>query len=109
MEKMDLIFDIKVDLVESYLFGTAKGESGSYAINIQGGKTCVVLPMELLGEEPDSRKKAILNVSTDLGTVSIRSEIRTGRDMIEIYDDTLLERLARNEPRRIEFYIISNA
>lgn len=108
MEKTDLIFDVKVDLAESYLFGTAKGDYGSYAINIQGGKTSIVLPVELLGEEPNSRKQAILNISTDSGTVSMRSEIRTGRDMIEIYDDTLLERLARHEPRRIEFSIISN-
>ena len=65
--------------------------------------------MGLPGVEPVSNKSAILNITTDLNRVLMRSELRTGRDMIEIYDDLLLEKLARDEPRKIKFSIISTS
>ena len=47
------MFEVNVNLAESYLQGVAKGMNGNYAINIQGGRTGIVLPKELIGPDPN--------------------------------------------------------
>jgi hypothetical protein len=106
MDRRSILLDVKMDLAESYLFGIAEGNSASYAFNIQGGKTGIVLPRELLGGNPDLNQSAILNIKTVTGNVSLRSKVKAGRDMIEIFDDELIERLAVNEPTSIEILLL---
>ena len=106
MERRSILLDVKVDLAESYLFGVAKGNSASYAINIQGGKTGIVLPTELLDGNPDLNQSAIVNITTVTGNVSLRSKVKAGRDMIEIFGDELIEQLAVNEPTSIEIILL---
>ena len=100
-----MVFEVNVNLAESYLYGVAKGINVSYAINIQGGRTGIVLPKDLLYSDRDSNAEALLNIRTNSGTVSLRSRVQVGRDMIEIFDDRLLENLAHKEPRAIEILL----
>lgn len=103
-----MIFEVNVNLAESYLYGIAKGMNSSYAINIQGGRTGIVLPKELLSSERGSATEAILNVRTTSETVSLRSSVQVGRDMIEIFDDRLLEKLTLEEPQAIEISLLED-
>lgn len=103
-----MIFEVNVNLAESYLYGVAKGISGRYAINIQGGRTGIVLPKELLSSERGSSTEAILNFRTTSETVSLRSRVQVGRDMIEIFDDKLLEKLTLEEPQAIEILLLED-
>jgi hypothetical protein len=107
--KKDMVFEVNVNLAESYLHGVAKGINGNYAINIQGGKTGIALPKELLYPEGDSYVEALLNIRTNSGTVSLRSRVQVGRDMIEIFDDRLLEKLALEEPQAIEILFLEDS
>ena len=102
------MFEVDVNLAESYLYGVAKGNNGNHAINIQGGRTGIVLPKELLGPDPNMYVEALLNIRTKSGIVSLRSEIEVGKDMIEIFDDRLLEKLALEEPRAIEILLLED-
>ena len=102
------MFEVDVNLAESYLYGVAKGNNGNHAINIQGGRTGIVLPKELLGPDPNMYVEALLNIRTNSGIVSLRSEIEVGKDMIEIFDDRLLEKLALEEPRAIEILLLED-
>lgn len=106
--KKDMVFEVNVNLAESYLYGVAKGINGNYAINIQGGRTGIALPKELLYPEGDSYVEALLNIRTNSGTVSLRSRVQVGRDLIEIFDDRLLEKLALEEPRAIEILLLED-
>lgn len=106
MERRSIFLDVKMDLAESYLFGVAKGNSVSYAINIQGGKPDIVLPRELLDGDPDLNRSAILNIKTLTGNVSLRANVKAGSDMIQIFDDELIERLAVNEPTSMEILLL---
>jgi hypothetical protein len=36
--RKEMIFEISVNLAESYLYGVARGTNGNYAINIQGAE-----------------------------------------------------------------------
>jgi hypothetical protein len=36
--RKEMIFEISVNLAESYLHGVARGTNGNYAINIQGAE-----------------------------------------------------------------------
>jgi hypothetical protein len=107
--KKDMVFEVNVNLAESYFHGVVKGINGNYAINIQGGKTGIVLPKELLYPDRDSYAEALLNIRTNSGTVSLRSRVQVGRDMIEIFDDRLLEKLALEEPQAIEILFLEDS
>jgi hypothetical protein len=67
------------------------------------------LPKELLYPDRNSNAEALLNIRTNSGTVSLRSRVQVGRDMIEIFDDSLLEKLALEEPRVIEILLLENS
>lgn len=104
-----MIFEVNVNLGESYLFGVAKGMNGSsYAINIQGGRTGIALPKELLSSERGSSTEAILNIRTTSETVSLGSRVQVGGDVIEIFDDRLLEKLTLEEPQAIEISLLED-
>jgi hypothetical protein len=107
--KREMMFEVNVNLGESYLHGVARGINGNYAINIQGGRTGIVLPKELLSLDPDTYAEALLNVRTNSGIVSLRSKIEVGKDMIEIFDDRLLEKLAHEEPQAIEILLLEDS
>jgi hypothetical protein len=68
-----------------------------------------VLPKELLSPDPDRYAEALLNVRTNSGIVSLRSKIEVGEDMIEIFDDRLLEKLALEEPQAIEILLLEDS
>jgi hypothetical protein len=68
-----------------------------------------VLPKELLSPDPDTYAEALLNVRTNAGIVSLRSKIEVGKDMIEIFDDRLLEKLALEEPLAIEILLLEDS
>jgi hypothetical protein len=89
-------FDVELDIGESYLYGTAAEDDGrrGFAINLQGGSTEVVLPTELLAGLPYASKTR-LNIRTEFETIIMDAKLSpSGRNMIEIYDDALLQRLA---------------
>jgi hypothetical protein len=104
--RKELIFEISVNLAESYLYGVAKGTNGNYAINIQGGRTGIALPKELLDSDLYSYEEALLNIITSAGIVSLRSRVQIGEDMIEIFDDGLLEKLTLEEPQSMEILLL---
>jgi hypothetical protein len=106
--KREMMFEVNVNLAESYLYGIAKGINRDYAINIQGGRTGIVLPKELLIPDPNTYAEALLNIRTKSGITSLRSEIEVGKDMIEIFDDKLLEKLALEEPQAIEILLLED-
>ena len=106
--RKEMIFEINVNLAESYLYGVAKGTNGNYAINIQGGRTGIALPKELLYSDLDSYREALLNIRTNSGIVSLRSRVQVGEDMIEIFDDGILEKLTLTEPQTMEILLLES-
>lgn len=68
----------------------------------RGGRTAIALPKELLYYDLDSYEEALLIVRTHSGIVSLRSRVQVGEDMIEIFDDGLLEKLTLKEPQTME-------
>ena len=102
-----MIFEINVNLAESYLYGVAKGTYGNYAIN-PGGRTCIALPKELLYSDLDSYGEALLNIRTTSGIVSLRSRVQVREDMIEIFDDGILEKLTLIEPQITEILLLES-
>jgi len=104
----ELIFEISINLAESYFYGVAKGTNGSYAINIQGGRSGVALPKELIDPDLDCNGEAILNIRTNSGVISLRSKVQVGEDMIEIFDDVLLGKLTIEEPQTMEILLLEN-
>lgn len=91
-------FNVVLELAESYLYGTATGDSGRFAINLQGGSTGIALPEELL-IGLSFAKEAILHFRAGgdkekMMMTTMSAKVSRGRDMIEIYDDELLQRLA---------------
>jgi hypothetical protein len=90
----NMVFKLKVSLAESYLYGTAEYGENTFTINIQGGRTGVVLPYDF---EP--LEEILIHFSTESGKrYSLRSKVEKGADMIEIYDDDLTLRLANDLP-----------
>ena len=79
-------FDLQMRLGESYIEGKALSDDGVYTINIQGGKTCLVLPSEF-AERCEN--------ATEL---KIETEVAYNRDWIEVYDDYLTTTLSRDLP-----------
>jgi hypothetical protein len=77
VRKKDMVFEVNVNLAESCLYGVAKGINGNYAINIQGGRSGIALPKELLNPDRDSYAEALLNIRTNSGTVSLRSRVQS--------------------------------
>ena len=102
-----MIFEINVNLAESYLYGVAKETNGNYAIN-PGGRTGIALPKELLYSDLDSYGEALLNIRTTSGIVSLRSRVQVREDMIEIFDDGILEKLTLIEPQITEILLLES-
>ncbi len=107
--KKDVAFGINVNLAESYLYGIAKGTNGNYAISIQGGRTGIALPKELVYSSEALYTEALLNIRTNSGTVSLRLRVQARDDIIEIFDDRLLEKLALEEPQAIEILLLDSS
>jgi hypothetical protein len=80
--RKEMIFEISVNLAESYLSGVAKGTNGNYAINIQGGRTGIALPKKLLYSDLDSYREVLVNIRTNSEILSLRSRVQVGEDMI---------------------------
>ena len=88
-------FDLEMRLSESYIEGKALSDDGEYTINIQGGKTCIVLPSEFA----EKCENATIHFFTEKGTESkIETEVEHNRDWIEVYDDYLTTALSRDLP-----------
>lgn len=84
-----------MQLGESYLQGKAITDDGEYSINIQGGKTCLVLPNEFA----EKCKNATIHFFTEKGTeLKIETAVEYNRDWIEVYDDYLTTTLSRDLP-----------
>ena len=106
-------FNVVLDLAESYLYGTATGDSGRFAINLQGGSAGIALPEELLIGLPFANKailhfRAVGNeekMTMRMTMTTMSAEVSRGRDMIEIYDDTLLQRLAGSAAHFFEMWM----
>lgn len=97
MRKKTIImnFHVTLDLGESYLSGTARGNLGDFPVNLQGGAAEIVLPVDLLGSLYSQPSTARLTMNTESGmVVSLDAKLSSGRNIIEIYDDALLEKLA---------------
>jgi hypothetical protein len=97
-------FDVEFNIGESYLSGTAAGDRGSFAINLQGGSTMVVLPSDLLVGLPYVNK-ARLHIKTESETIAIDTKLSSGLDMIEIYDDLLLQKMVNIKQVALEIEI----
>ena len=88
-------FDLQMQLGESYLEGKAISNHGEYTINIQGGKTCLVLPSEFA----EKCENATIHFFTEKGTeLKIETEVEYNCDWIEVYDDYLTTTLSRDLP-----------
>ena len=88
-------FDLQMRLAESYIEGKALSDDGVYTINIQGGKTCLVLPSEFA----ERCENATIHFFTEKGTeLKIKTEVVYNRDWIEVYDDYLTTTLSRDLP-----------
>ena len=89
-------FAVKLDIAESYLYGKAIGDAGAFAINLQGGSQQLILPRSLLVDLPYVNE-ARLHIRNDSDATTITVDVKllsAGNDMIEIYDDELLQKLA---------------
>ena len=88
-------FDLQMRLGESYIEGKALSHDGEYNINIQGGKTCLILPSEFA----EKCENATIHFFMEKGTeVKIETEGEYNRDWIEVYDDYLTTTLSRDLP-----------
>ena len=88
-------FDLEMRLGESYIEGKALSDDGEYTINIQGGKTCIVLPSEFA----EKCENATIHFFTEKGTeLKIETEVEHNREWIEVYDDYLTTALSRDLP-----------
>ena len=87
--------DLEMRLGESYIEGKALSDDGEYTINIQGGKTCLILPSEFA----EKCENATIHFHMEKGTeVKIETEVEYNRDWIEVYDDYLTTTLSRDLP-----------
>ena len=88
-------FDLQMRLGESYIEGKALSHNGEYNINIQGGKTCLILPSEIA----EKCENVTIHFHMEKGTeVKIETEVEYNRDWIEVYDDYLTTTLSRDLP-----------
>ena len=90
-------FDLQMRLGESYIAGKALSHDGEYNINIQGGKTCLILPSEFA--EKCENENATIHFFMEKGTeIKIETEVEYNRDWIEVYDDYLTTTLSKDLP-----------
>ena len=88
-------FDLQMRLGESYIEGKALSDDDEYTINIQGGKTCLVLPSEFA----EKCENATIHLFTEKGIeLKIKTEVEYNRDWIEVYDNYLTTTLSRDLP-----------
>jgi hypothetical protein len=101
---------LNLDLAESYMYGTASCNGESYAINIQSGKPQLILPKEIYQYFDSNILHADFKTEEEKD-IKIDLPARTGRDMIEIYDDRLALETAWNGgdlPVSVQLIGISN-
>jgi hypothetical protein len=103
MKKALFQFVVNLDIAESYLYGKAMGDVGTFAINIQGGSQQLILPRDLLADLPYANKARLHIIrkdsdatSTTIAPLTIDVRLSAGNDMIEIYGDDLLQKLANS-------------
>ena len=88
-------FDLEVQLGESYIEGKAVSDHQEYRINIQGGKTGIILPNDF----EKICQVALVHIFTEKGNeLKIEMEIEYKLDWIEIYDDFLTSTLSGDLP-----------
>ena len=100
-------FAVKLDIAESYLYGKAIGDAGAFAINLQGGSQQLILPRSLLVDLPYVNE-ARLHIRNDSDATTITVDVKllsAGNDMIEIYDDELLQKLANSSDVALQIEI----
>lgn len=105
MMKAKLQFKVEFDIGESYLYGIAKSDEKTFAINLQGGSTSIVLPSDMLAGLPYVNR-ARLNIRTETETITLDTKLSSGRDIIELYDDILLQKLAAARDVTLEIEIM---
>ena len=95
MNRMKAKFQFKVafDIDESYLHGTAKSDERTFSINLQGRSSSIVPPSNLLAGLPYVNK-ARLNIRRETETINVDTKLSSGGEVIEIYDDIMLQKLA---------------
>lgn len=82
-------------LGESYIEGKALSEYGEFTTNIQGGKTCLILPSEFT----EKCENATIHFFTEKGTeLKIKTEVAYNLDWIQVYDDCLTNTLSGDLP-----------
>ena len=88
-------FHLEMRLGESYIEGKGLSDDGEYTINIQGGKTCLVLPSKF----EEKCENVTIHFFTEKGTeLKIETGVEYNRDWIEVYDDYLTTTLSRDLP-----------
>jgi len=94
--EQDCKFILNLELSESYIYGTAFTSDNSYSINIQqASNTLVVLPSDFINMEESHEALVCFGLlgDSDKNKIFVRSEVKIGRDLIEVYlsqDDVLL-------------------
>ena len=68
-------------LGESYIEGKALSDDGEYTINIQGGKTCLVLPSEFA----EKCENATIHFFTEKGTEQTQLNIQSKLPQSKFY------------------------
>jgi hypothetical protein len=87
-------FDLTMSLGESYIEGKATSKDKEYTVNIQGGKTCLVLPNEFEG-----CNHAIIHFFTEKGNkLKLETNVEYNGDWIQIYDDFVTSTLSGDLP-----------
>jgi hypothetical protein len=77
------------------ILNARRSEDIEYTINIQGGRTCLVLPREF----EEGCEKATIHFFTEKGTkLQIKTNVQYNHDWIEICDDYLTTTLTRDLP-----------
>jgi hypothetical protein len=104
----EMIFEINVNVAESYLCGVAKRTNGDMRL-ISRGRTGIALPKELIYSDLGSCGEALLNIRTNSGIVPLRSRVQIGEDMIDIFDYGLLEKLTLKEPQTMEILLLESS
>jgi hypothetical protein len=91
------MFNLHLDLGESYVYGQAVVSDKSYKINIQVGNQSVIFPSDF---EMDTDQASIYFDMGEKNKIVINSNVTKGnRDMIELYvNDETMQNLANVLP-----------
>jgi hypothetical protein len=103
-------FELKLELGESYIYGTAFTPDNSYSINIQqASNNLIVLPSDFINIKGSCEVPVSFGLSghSDTNKIFVRSEVKVGRgDLIEVYlsQDTDLFILSNHLPVEMTLY-----